>query len=348
METKLKKRIVGLTLLLGAGLIIAPIFFSHSVNSDQLRLSSRIPEPPTKPQIITTIKNTPATPAAPQIVFEELQSVASKDEPAKPSLPASEPTKNSSENPAPQLAALDKPTPVLLTTASSPDSSKASIVPLSTMQTEDSTPPATTNSTVVANSPSTNTPKNSVDANTHAADKAPSTEATPAPSVDPATGLPVSATPSSSAATTPTASPDEDLPPPDLDEEKDTPPAPAPAPTPSTKSKSKSTVASAKPKTAKSKPAQANKTPKAANGSPTAQAWAVQLGVFSDKINAQKLMKSLQSQGYAAYVQTMKTAHGKTQTKVLVGPELRREDAQKIQEKLKSVNAAAMLIKVKG
>lgn len=306
MDAKLKKRIVGILLLLGAGLIIAPIFFSHSVNTNELKLSSRIPQPPARPSLETTIK-TPASVTdskQPRIVFEELQSIVPKDAsnnsmstPSSPLIPAP-----SSSNTVPQLATTVKPVaPIMLTTASPQSDTKASIVPLSSV-------PA------AASAPDTATPSL----------LAPATK---------------TASPSSPENTADVPSDEDALP----DADEDTSPEPTPVVKTTSNKTNKAKVTINKPKT---KPAVADKTHKTTHGTPATQAWAVQLGSFSDKINAQKLMKSLQSQGYAAYVQIIKTSHGSTMTKVLVGPELRRADAEKIQEKLKALNAGAMLIKV--
>lgn len=74
-------------------------------------------------------------------------------------------------------------------------------------------------------------------------------------------------------------------------------------------------------------------------------AFAVQLGSFSDKINAENLMKKLQAQGFTAYIHTTKTATG-TWVRVLVGPELHRADAQALQSKLqKATNLPSMVVK---
>lgn len=320
MDIKIKKRIVGLTLLAGAGLIIAPIFFTRSINSDQLRLSAHIPEPPAKPQAITSIKPMPA-PAAPQIVFEELHSVAAKEEQTKdisplPQAPASPKTQSS----MPKLATNEKSpaSPILLTTVSTPEFEKASIVPLSTLQ------PPSTDIKTAANE---------------------STSASPAEPDKPFITAVAPSTNTEAASSNEPSATEDDTPPPDLEEDSTPPVAAAPAPTPAPKAKApvtKTKVAPTKPKLADTKKAHKSTT------STSAQAWAVQLGSFSDKINAEKLMKTLQSQGYASYVQVIKTSKGTNLTKVLVGPELRREDAQKIQEKLKNLNANAMLIKVGG
>lgn len=57
-------------------------------------------------------------------------------------------------------------------------------------------------------------------------------------------------------------------------------------------------------------------------------------------------MKTLQGQGFSAYLQTVNNTHG-IQTKVLVGPELQHSDAEQLKTKLHSVNPNAMVVKVK-
>ncbi len=85
--------------------------------------------------------------------------------------------------------------------------------------------------------------------------------------------------------------------------------------------------------------AKSNKT----SAAPTA--WIVQMGSFSDKINAENLVKKLQAKGFAAYIQTNKTAQGSL-IRVLVGPQLRRSDASKVQIKIQQeLNLQGMVIK---
>lgn len=82
---------------------------------------------------------------------------------------------------------------------------------------------------------------------------------------------------------------------------------------------------------------------------PAAEAWSVQLGAFSAKSNAQKLMQQLQARGFTAYLRTTKTAKGDF-IRVLVGPTLHRSDAAKLQTRIqKELNMqTTVLVKIGG
>ncbi len=62
-------------------------------------------------------------------------------------------------------------------------------------------------------------------------------------------------------------------------------------------------------------------------------AWVVQLGSFSSKDNASALNEKLRKAGYPAFVEPLKRSSGMAY-RVRVGPELKRSNAQKLQEKL--------------
>lgn len=77
-------------------------------------------------------------------------------------------------------------------------------------------------------------------------------------------------------------------------------------------------------------------------------AWAIQVGSFSDKINAQAMMKKLQMHSFTAYIHTTKTANGDF-IRVLVGPELRRSDAEQVLVRLqKELNIQGIIVKAMG
>ncbi|MGE4069682.1 MAG: SPOR domain-containing protein [Lysobacterales bacterium] len=73
-------------------------------------------------------------------------------------------------------------------------------------------------------------------------------------------------------------------------------------------------------------------TPAAANLS----GWAVQVGVFTRKDGADELVARLRGAGYAAFVEPIKLAGGQTSHRVRVGPEVKRENAQRIQTEIKA------------
>ena len=62
-------------------------------------------------------------------------------------------------------------------------------------------------------------------------------------------------------------------------------------------------------------------------------AWVVQLGSFSSKDNASALNEKLRKAGYPSFVEPLKRSSGMAY-RVRVGPELKRSNAQKLQEKL--------------
>lgn len=69
---------------------------------------------------------------------------------------------------------------------------------------------------------------------------------------------------------------------------------------------------------------------------PNLSGWAVQVGVFTRKEGAEELAGRLRAGGYAAFVEPVKLAGGQTSHRVRVGPEAKRESAQRIQGELKS------------
>lgn len=286
MDIKLKKRIVGILILVAAGIILIPIVFNRSKNVDELRLSANIPTPPAQPAQIqlpaietpkasSAIKPAPAAPQVsssnPKIVFEEIAVPNNQNTSSESAAPTAEPL---AVKPSAPVAA-----PVSSTTETE-NNTTAEIVPLK---------PATESHTATLQA-------------------VPSAEEVPpqleSENTEPA---PLVAKPAKPAVvSTTTVQPNSS--------KTNTPPV-------STTKKTSPT------------PAQSTET------------WAVQLGVFSDKLNADKLVKKLQAQGYKAYSRAIKTSSGKTITKVLVGPETQRVDAQKIQKELKTISPNAIVVK---
>jgi DedD protein len=64
-------------------------------------------------------------------------------------------------------------------------------------------------------------------------------------------------------------------------------------------------------------------------------AWVVQVGSFSQQGNALALRDRLRQQGFSAFVDRASTGAGST-WRVRVGPELRRENAETLQQRLKN------------
>lgn len=65
------------------------------------------------------------------------------------------------------------------------------------------------------------------------------------------------------------------------------------------------------------------------------RAWAVQVGTFSGEENALTMSQDLRGKGYSAFVQSQHGAKGKIWF-VRVGPELQRDDADALMNKLRS------------
>lgn len=80
-------------------------------------------------------------------------------------------------------------------------------------------------------------------------------------------------------------------------------------------------------------PAQSNPT---SPGAASTSGWAVQVGVFSKREGADELATRLRAAGYAAFVEPVKLAGGQTSHRVRVGPEVKRENAAKIQAEIKA------------
>ena len=64
--------------------------------------------------------------------------------------------------------------------------------------------------------------------------------------------------------------------------------------------------------------------------------WAVQLGSFSNKENAEKLAADLRKQGYAAFLSQLSTANGQLH-RVRIGPQKDREAAEQMAARLAKV-----------
>jgi DedD protein len=64
-------------------------------------------------------------------------------------------------------------------------------------------------------------------------------------------------------------------------------------------------------------------------------AWVVQLGVFTNRENADALESRARAAGHSAYVEPVTTADGTAAWRVRVGPELLRSNAEKTRDELK-------------
>jgi DedD protein len=99
--------------------------------------------------------------------------------------------------------------------------------------------------------------------------------------------------------------------------------------------------------------AQAKQQPKAATEPPPAKSpvasvsatgmWAVQLGSFGDKNNAEKLATDLRKQGFAAFLSQLSTDSGLLQ-RVRVGPQKDRESAEAMAARLKKAGHTGQVV----
>jgi len=94
------------------------------------------------------------------------------------------------------------------------------------------------------------------------------------------------------------------------------------------------------PKIAASKPPPDGKTPPAAS---TTGMWAVQLGSFSNKENAEKLAADLRKQGYAAFLSQLATDSGQLH-RVRIGPQKDRESAETMADRLSKVGHKGQVV----
>ena len=94
------------------------------------------------------------------------------------------------------------------------------------------------------------------------------------------------------------------------------------------------------PKVAEPKPPIEAKTPTAAS---TTGMWAVQLGSFSSKENAEKLAADLRKQGYAAFLSQLTTDTGQLH-RVRIGPQKDRESAEAMASRLSKVGHKGQVV----
>jgi DedD protein len=71
--------------------------------------------------------------------------------------------------------------------------------------------------------------------------------------------------------------------------------------------------------------------------------WAVQLGSFGDKNNAEKLATDLRKQGFAAFLSQLSTDSGLLQ-RVRVGPQKDRESAEAMAARLKKAGHTGQVV----
>ena len=86
--------------------------------------------------------------------------------------------------------------------------------------------------------------------------------------------------------------------------------------------------------------------PQEPEAQPTASSsgmWAVQMGSFSNKVNAEKLAADLRKQGYAAFLSQVKTSSGQLH-RVRIGPQKDRQSAEAMAAKLLKVGRKGQVL----
>ncbi len=68
-----------------------------------------------------------------------------------------------------------------------------------------------------------------------------------------------------------------------------------------------------------------------------AQDWVIQMGVFSEKVNAEKLMKEMQAKGFSSFIRSAKNPQGQLIARVFVGPLPQRARADTMRAKILKV-----------
>jgi DedD protein len=91
------------------------------------------------------------------------------------------------------------------------------------------------------------------------------------------------------------------------------------------------------------KPAKPAKSVKSVKPAITGRAWAVQLGSFASRANADKLMRQLKAQGFSVYIVSGGSGPS-LRYRVRIGPMADRGAATQVLAKLKSAGQAASLV----
>jgi DedD protein len=82
---------------------------------------------------------------------------------------------------------------------------------------------------------------------------------------------------------------------------------------------------------------------KKAPAASTTGMWAVQLGSFSSKENADRLAANLRKQGYAAFLSQLSTSSGQLH-RVRIGPQKDRQSAEAMASRLKKVGHEGQVV----
>lgn len=133
-------------------------------------------------------------------------------------------------------------------------------------------------------------------------------------------------------------------------------PAAAPAPTPASQEPARQeperqepaqeddVAEEPKPTVVQEKPAEkVAPQPAPAQAASTTGMWAVQLGSFSNKENAEKLAADLRKQGYAAFLSQLTTGNGQLH-RVRIGPQKDRDSAEEMAKRLAKVGQEGQVV----
>jgi len=129
------------------------------------------------------------------------------------------------------------------------------------------------------------------------------------------------------------------------------PAATAPAPTPASQEPARQEPAQEddgaeepKPAVVQEKPAEkVAPQPAPTQAASTTGMWAVQLGSFSNKENAEKLAADLRKQGYAAFLSQLTTGNGQLH-RVRIGPQKDRDSAEEMAKRLAKVGQEGQVV----
>lgn len=305
MEEKIKQRLIGVLVIIGALFIILPFLFHNSRPMVSQKISANIPNSSASSSVNLTLPiATPAT-AAPSTVAPTtttLQDTATVAEATTPTEPAAENTAKTTETAPTQVVQSESTTAATETAMSSAPSVAVD----------------QTSQAVVANTAvnKTATASNAVVSNT----AVPTTVASnTAPLVKSAVFSGSAAT--SSALTTGQANE-----------------GPVQATQPSTATTQLSDSVSSATATPSGSPAHRHVMQHHSVVKPAMhlkrEAWAIQLGVFSDKKNANHLMSKLRAAHYEVYSHSVKHGH-QTLLAVFVGPEVNLHKTEMLKQRLK-------------
>ncbi|HVV67899.1 MAG TPA: SPOR domain-containing protein [Gammaproteobacteria bacterium] len=317
MELRLKKRITGGLILLAAALIIIPLFFNHSMPSSELQLSAEIPDRPAKPgNLALPMPPKEATvPASARIAGN-----VSDNSQNRPSRIVFEQIQSlgagNNNNVVQKPTAAGTPANTIVAPALPPVVASQTATVLASPANPGNVPQKTA---VAQAAPASNTTQMTANVPNNAAPSSPMNIA----ELEQQTTTPALSAQKTLASESAPVNTDE----------------PGAAQSATHKKSAKNN---------NSHTTKAQHPAKSQNTAPNPEAWAVQLGSFSDKLNADKLVKKLQAEGFPAYSRTSKTAHGDL-IRVLVGPELHRADANSLLEKLqKQLSLQGMVVKGGG